>query len=69
MSDMDKGAPRPPARPRQPRRVSYPNLSPTRSPQVQADAELWPAWASVPVETLDWDQFDDDGHPVEGGPR
>ncbi len=49
---------------KQPLRHSYPNLSPTRAPAVEADLALWPAWAKLPVEALDLDCFDDDGNPL-----
>ena len=49
-----------------PRRVRYPNLSPTRAPAVAADAALWPHWTKLRVEEIDYDAFDDDGYQIGG---
>jgi hypothetical protein len=49
---------------KQPLRVHYPNLSPTRVPEVEADVALWPGWTKLSVEDLDLDMFDDYGNPL-----
>jgi hypothetical protein len=53
-----------PRRVKQPLRVRYPNLSPTRPPAIESDANLWPSWTKLSVEDLDLDGFDDDGNPL-----
>jgi hypothetical protein len=59
-----------PEKVKQPVRLHYPNLSPTRAPLTEADVALWPAWTRLSVEDINLDAFDDDGyHLYERGRR
>lgn len=35
------------------------NLSPTRRPQIRADAALWSTWSLPSIEVFELDRFDD----------